>query len=346
MHNTSPRPLLVRFGALGDMVILTVGIRALAERFGMPVDIMASGPWTRPLLQGQPWVGDIHVIHSRSTPYLFSQEQRRMVAALGKRGRSPTWIGETNDEKVRWLLHRAGWQPSDLCGVNDLQPVGGEHYCDHLLRLANLSPASASPANTPSAWQRPHYSLAVSAALQAETQKFLDAKHLRDVPLLLIQAGNKRTMKRFGSRQRTTNTKYWPEHHWATVISALRDMHPDHAILLMGVPQESELNDDIIRLAGIRNVHNFARENSVPLLMALAQRAIGMISVDTGPGHVAAAVNCRLVTLFGTTDPRFYVPRGPQRDAIAVVGWVNDQQSMLGITPAQVIAAWQQALRD
>jgi hypothetical protein len=43
----SNRPLVVRFGALGDMVILTVLIRHLYARFGQPVDILASGAWTR-----------------------------------------------------------------------------------------------------------------------------------------------------------------------------------------------------------------------------------------------------------------------------------------------------------
>ena len=36
------RPLIVRFGALGDMVILTVMIRHLHERFGAPVDVELS----------------------------------------------------------------------------------------------------------------------------------------------------------------------------------------------------------------------------------------------------------------------------------------------------------------
>ena len=53
------RPLIVRFGAFGDMVILTVLIRALAQRFGQPVDIVSSGGWTLPLLSGQPGIGDI-----------------------------------------------------------------------------------------------------------------------------------------------------------------------------------------------------------------------------------------------------------------------------------------------
>jgi len=49
LSTASSRPLLVRFGALGDMTILTVMIRRLYERFGVPVDIVGSGGWTRPV---------------------------------------------------------------------------------------------------------------------------------------------------------------------------------------------------------------------------------------------------------------------------------------------------------
>src|ERR1700712_4574281 len=91
------RPLVVRFGALGDMVILTVLIRHLHARFGQPVDIVASGGWARPLLQDQPGVGDIYVIRSRNTPYWLSSEQREMVKVLRARGAGPTWLADLED---------------------------------------------------------------------------------------------------------------------------------------------------------------------------------------------------------------------------------------------------------
>jgi heptosyltransferase-2/heptosyltransferase-3 len=253
-------------------------------------------------------------------------------------------MGETNTAKALWLLQRAGWQTTDICGVSDLPSVGMEHYCDHLVRLANLTPTSAAGIVThvPTTSARPFYSLTVTPAMRDLARQWLERKGLHGKPLILIQAGNKRTMKKFGSRQRVTNTKYWPEPQWAEVLRKLRERHPEHAILLLGVPQEALLNDDIIRLAGVRDAYNIANDNSIPLLMGLAEKAVGMISVDTGPGHVAAATGCRVVTLFGQTDPSFYVPRGPVRDALPLTGKVDGKQSILGITPAQVMDAWQQ----
>ena len=43
------RPLLVRFGAMGDLVLIQPMIRLLAARYGAPVDLLAAGGWVRPL---------------------------------------------------------------------------------------------------------------------------------------------------------------------------------------------------------------------------------------------------------------------------------------------------------
>ena len=157
--------------------------------------------------------------------------------------------------------------------------------------------------------------------------------------MLLVQAGNKRTMRR-GARQRSTNTKYWPEERWAAVIRVLREERPGHAILLMGVPQEYALNTEIAALANVPDVHNVADDLPIPVLLPLLARASGLVSVDTGPAHAAAALGCPTVALFGTSDPKLYRPGGVSTPAVVVTGEVDGQRSMMGISAADVIAAW------
>jgi len=57
VHNPPIRPLIVRFGSMGDVVISLALIHALHKRFGAPVDVISSGSWTKPLLESQPGVG-------------------------------------------------------------------------------------------------------------------------------------------------------------------------------------------------------------------------------------------------------------------------------------------------
>jgi hypothetical protein len=70
-----------------------------------------------------------------------------------------------------------------------------------------------------------------------------------------------------------------------------------------------------------------------------------MISVDTGPAHVAAAVGCPLVVLFGSKHPSFYAPRSDASPVEVVGGSHAVERSMLDITPAAVMTAWERVLR-
>lgn len=308
----TPRPLIIRFGALGDMVILTALIKALHQRFGQAVDVVTAGAWALPLLTGQPGVAHIYTVSSRRTPYWLSRDQQRLVRQLKQRGAGPTWLCEDHTSKIDFILQRAGWDEHDVSRVGDLPDLRVETFSERLRRFAYQDPQILGPVPAIYAGSQPACSeLIVSATLSNETDQWLQAKGLPNRGFILVQAGNKRTTRR-GRRARKSNSKYWPEENWATVLRGLRHAHPEHAILMLGVPPEAKLNDAILGLAAISNAFNIARENSVPRLMALAELALGMVSVDSGPAHVAAAVGCPTVVLFGVAHPHFYSPRGPQ----------------------------------
>ncbi len=343
---TTRHPLVVRFGAMGDMVLLTVLIRALHARFGDPVDIVASGSWTKPLLEGQPGVGRPFVIGSRRRPYLLSREQQHLVRQLRERHAGPVWLCESDDAKPLWLLKRAGYASGLICRANDLPRKAGEHFADRLLRFAASTPRDlgASMSSMP-AGVAPLGQLFVSPTVRNELDGWLRTRGLADRPLILVQAGNKRTMRR-GARRRASNTKYWPEERWSAVVRALRALHPDHALLMLGAPREAGLNSEIIRMADAGDVSNVALELPIPRLLALAERAVGLVSVDSGPAHAAVAVGCPAVVLFGKADIALYAPRGPDAIVRCLSGTVDGEASMMGITPEQVMAAWKNVMTE
>src|SRR5215831_11490828 len=191
------RPLIVRFGALGDMTILTVMIRLLHERFGKPVDILGSGGWTRPLLEGQPGVGTLYLVGSRRKPYLLSPEQWRLVKTLRERGASPTWLCDQDNAKISRLLHRAGWTDAHCCHYAGLQGVPGPHMCDLWQRFAYRNPSVVGGNDLPIAHaERAHAVLTVTDSQRHDLDAWLDLRRLGDRPLILVQMGNKRTMRR------------------------------------------------------------------------------------------------------------------------------------------------------
>jgi heptosyltransferase-2/heptosyltransferase-3 len=127
------------------------------------------------------------------------------------------------------------------------------------------------------------------------------------------------------------------------LLCGLRELYPSHALLLLGVAPEAAMNDEILDLAGIGDARNLAREMSVPRLMALSEGALGMISVDTGPAHVAAALSCHVLALFDSPGKQaMYAPRGPGHSARCIVGGTDAAPSLLGITAEEVLKAWQE----
>jgi heptosyltransferase-2/heptosyltransferase-3 len=324
------------------MVLLTALIRVLHAQFHAPVDIVSSGPWSEPLLRGQPGVGEIWTVRSRKTPYWLSADQRRVVRRLRARGVGPTWYCDASDA-AKPLLLRAGIPEDFIVDVKNHPLLAGEHATEQWRRLAQIMPAAigAPPhALPPGGAPAPGCHLEVSDAQRADLQAWLQSRDLAAAPLILIQIGNKRTMRR-GLRRLAVNHKYWPNERWAEVLRHVRRQRPDHAIVLLGTGPEFALNQEVAALANVPRLYNAADDLPIPRLVALLARAAGLITVDSGPAHAAAAVGCPLLVLFGKALPSLYRPWGTAGSDVKVLcGVVAGEPDMLGIETRSVIEAW------
>ena len=353
----SERPLVVRCGALGDMVLLTVLIRALSARFRNEVDVLTSGPWSEPLLRGQPGVGEVLCVRSRKMPYWLSRDQQRVVRRLRARGAGPTWFCDGNPA-AKGMLIRAGIGAEFIVDVRDHGLLPGEHATEQWQRLAGLDPdvvrhpgGVAAPARAPSTSPQPQLlptaaatttgcHLEVSGAQRAAFEAWLKSRAPAAPPFVAIQMGNKRTMRR-GLRRLAVNSKYWPRERWVQVIRHVRARLPGHTILLLGTGPEYTLNQEVVAVARVERLYNVADDLPIPRLIALLAGADALITVDSGPAHAAAAVGCPQIVLFGKALPSLYTPRGlVAADVKVLTGRINGESDMLGIETSAVTAAW------
>jgi ADP-heptose:LPS heptosyltransferase len=333
------RPLALRCGAFGDMVLLTALIRVLHAEFRAPVDIVTSGSWSEPLLRGQPGVGDIFCLRSRKTPYWLSVDQHRVVRQLRARGAGPTWFCD-GDGAAMPILERAGIPGNCIVNVKDHPLLPGEHATQQWRRLAQIMPSAVTVSGADIDAVLPGCYLEVTQVQRAELTAWLKTRGLADQSLILLQIGNKRTMRR-GPRRLAVNNKYWPSERWAEVLRFLRRRHPQHALVLLGTGPEYQLNQELVSLAGIGGLHNVADDLPIPRLVSLLDRADGLVSVDSGPAHAAAAVGCPQVVLFGKALPSLYRPWGTAgADVQLLTGLIDGEPNMLGIETGSVIAAW------
>jgi len=79
----------------------------------------------------------------------------------------------------------------------------------------------------------------------------------------------------------------------------------------------------------------------IPRLVALLAQAAGLVTVDSGPAHAAAAVGCPQVVLFGKALPSLYRPWGiAGAESKVLCGQIDGVPDMLGIRTQDVIDAW------
>ena len=94
--------------------------------------------------------------------------------------------------------------------------------------------------------------------------------------------------------------KRWPPHRFGAVAASLRERHGLATIVLWG-PGEQPIAEEVV--ATSRGAATLSPPTSIADLVALARGAALMISGDTGPTHIAAAVGTPIVGIFGPTRP-------------------------------------------
>ena len=112
--------------------------------------------------------------------------------------------------------------------------------------------------------------------------------------------------------------KRWPPARLGAIAAGLRDRHALRSVVLWG-PGEESLAQEVVATAAGSAV--LSPRTAIADVIALIRGATVMLSGDTGPTHIAAAVGTPLVGLYGPTRAQRNGPWAPaditiSRDAI------------------------------
>jgi len=106
-----------------------------------------------------------------------------------------------------------------------------------------------------------------------------------------------------------TWVKRWTGRQWAQVADTLTDQLEATAILT-GTDSESHLAQEIAAFMTHEPIIA-SGDTDIPQLAALFNRALVVLGPDSGPLHLAAAVDTPTVALFGPADRAEFAPWGP-----------------------------------
>lgn len=338
------RPLVIRFGRLGDMMLLQPLLRRLHARYGQPCDLLGIGKHSLELYRGQPDVGQVMTLLSHHRPLPLSPEQWHVAHELRHRREVPVYVCEPQPRslaRIHQLLKLANI-PDDHCVfLNDIPLQENGHWIEHLLQLADATPLAFRERFEHVAGMTGHVpEFEVSAKERADCDQWLVDRGLFGQPLVLLQPANKRTIRWSGVRKASDDDKSWPLENWAAVAAAIHAQLPHAHMLLCGCAAEAGYLESIRAAMAQPNVRIVAKELPLTRLRALLAVAHSMISVDTGPAHLAAAMGCPLVVMFGSVAPSHWAPRTKWPDAVRVLGGPPIGHRVDAIAPEAVMEAW------
>jgi len=149
-------------------------------------------------------------------------------------------------------------------------------------------------------------------------------------------------------------TKRWPVTAYAELVGRLAAQHPHRRFVLLGGAADVPLGA-AITAQNPGCCLNLIGQTSLPEMVEWIRRSAVMVTNDTGPMHVAAALGGPVVALFGPTDPNRTGPYGQIDQVIrqpppcapclrAVCYWPQPMECLTRITPETVAAIIEQRL--
>ncbi len=272
---------------LGDLVMAEPALRALHARCG-PLTLAGKPRLMEVLgdaLPGCPRVDAAHAAHWRGHDVAVLLVNSFRSAWIARRAAISRVLGWSRDARG-WLLSEA-FEPALERGA---APVGigtvgrGARYlprpfgntCVELVQWLGVTVNDPRPRLAASATARARASRRLSGLGLTETDRFT-----------LVNAGG-----------RPGSAKAYPVEQW---IEALR-LHSEPLLLVCGPGEETSVREIA---AALPNAHACVDEVAgLPELVALCERASLVLTADSGPRHVAAAVGTPLAVVCGPTDPR------------------------------------------
>jgi heptosyltransferase-2 len=142
------------------------------------------------------------------------------------------------------------------------------------------------------------------------------------------------------------SAKRWYPERFAAVADSLAEEWGAR-VVVVGSDAEAPLAGEI-EAAARRGVANMAGKTTVREMMAILSLSSFLVTNDSGPMHIGAALGVPLVAIFGPTDWRRTAPWSPLAKVVRVEidcspcrrrACDRGHECMLGVTPEMVVDA-------
>ena len=341
----TPRLLIVRLGSLGDILHALPAVASLRAAFPEArLDWVVEERW-KDLIEFNPDLSNTITVSTQAWRAALDQrgtwrEVRTAVAslrdahydaALDFQGLLKSALLARLSGARRRIGFGADWVKEAAAAMfytEHVDPPAGVHVVEMNLALARAAGAENAVIKFP---------LPTRPEDEAYVEEELRAHHLNDFFILSPGGG--------------WGAKRWPLDRYALLHNALARERGWRSFLNAGPGEEPLVNEF---MAQARVVHPVHFPLTLRQLVALVRRARLLVTGDTGPLHVAAAVGTPLVALFGPTDPVRNGPYGGRAVVLhnreqAVISYKHEDTpsaALLAITVEEVLGATRRVLEE
>lgn len=280
--------LIVKFGAIGDVIMALPAARALYERDGVENQIdWVCGPVVAPLLACYPWIRTI-VADERA---ILRGTVTERLTALMELWRAIGWAKYDlcatlyYDARYRGVMLPLRARRKVMLSRKDRTKtlLAGRHHADEYARiLLELKDGERPVALAP-----------------------VRAEQLPMSPLVRTDGVLRVTLAPAGAKNmmRDDALRRWPVENYVALASVLLERGME--VVLAGGP------DDVWAVpafAGLA-VTDMIGKLTLPEMLSLLDDSDVMVTHDTGPLHLAGVTGVGIVSIFGPTDPRGRLPQ-------------------------------------
>ncbi len=270
------RVLVIRCGALGDLVYSTSVIDALRLEYGEDVTIdFVTTPSSAKLFDFDDRINKVFLLKHKKVPIIFSSQKKAVIKEshkepydllinfeMGKQFRSLV-------EKIQ-AKRKSGWFCENITITKT-----------HMVEICKEFYSSVvSSENIDKAYPR----------LLGEDFGNIKLKFNLPDDYIVFSPSNSHNKKK------GINYRAWPHSHWKELLNMMpKNMH----IVMIGAKGEEAFFEPIKPYG--ENVIDLVGKISIPQMVSVVANAKALVVTDTGTAHIASAVNTPVFCLIGPT---------------------------------------------
>ena len=295
---------------VGDAAMTVPALRELRRVLPGARITLATRPWAETLFAGAEFVDEVVAVsdakNSLRTVWEDAREWRARrfdLAVLFPNSFAPAFVASLARVPVRTGYATQGRGALLTHALQVPAWRGHRHEVFYYLNIVAELERSLRGSSEIEA-REPDSSLAVSKDARREALKLLHESFAAESrPLVALCPGST-----------NSRAKRWPAERFA----ALADMLAERAfaqVFLIGAGEELDISEEVARLARTRPSILTGKTN-LAQTAALLSACDLLVTNDTGPAHVAAAVGCPVVVIFGPTNPETTRPFSASADVV------------------------------